>query len=188
MKSPYHFIVTPKGGDRYNHTNKEGIIVSVSKEDASHSNRIAIVVETPVGYDGPIKNGYELIVHHNVFKFYNDMKGRERSGRSFLFGDRFFVENDRWFMYREPGGEWKTHDKYCFVAPEKLEQDFWMTIPGLEFHLTGRLAYSNQELEQLGVHQGNLVGFTPGSEYEFEIDGKRMYRMFTENICLTIHE
>lgn len=187
MKSPHYFILEPKGGDRYNHT-KDDLIVSVSKEDASHSNRIGIVVETPVGYSGPVCIGDEMIVHHNVFKFYNDMKGRERNGRSYLFDNKFFVEDDRWFMYRKPGGDWQTHDKYCFVSPETIDHDFWMAVPGLDRHLIGRLAYSNEELNDLGINQGDLIGFTPGSEYEFEIDGEKMYRMFTENICMTIHD
>ena len=41
-------------------------------------------VATPLGYDGEIVVGDLLLVHHNVFKFYNDMKGRQKSGKSFF--------------------------------------------------------------------------------------------------------
>jgi hypothetical protein len=35
--------------------------------------------------------GDTLLVHHNVFKFYNDIKGVERSGRSYFMDDLFFI-------------------------------------------------------------------------------------------------
>lgn len=190
MKSPFGFIIEPVNGQRYN-THKEiageKIIISTSKEDAGNSNRIGLVVSTPMGYEGPVKPGFFMIVHHNVFKFYSDMKGREKSGRSFLMDNKFIVDPDQWFMYKEPGGEWQTHDKYCFVEPKEINS-FWMKVPGIEKHLVGQLAYSNDQLAELGLKKGDLVGFTPESEYEFEIDGKIMYRMFTNNICIKIDE
>ena len=93
MKSPTDFIVTPVNNRRYNNTKKIGgidFIVSSSQEDHKFSNREAIVIETPLGYTGPIKKGDTLLVHHNVFKYYNDMYGRQKSGRSFFKDDIFF--------------------------------------------------------------------------------------------------
>ena len=87
MKSPFDFIVTPLDGKRYNNIKKIGsvdFITSTSEEDFKASNRYAEVVETPIGYTGAIKTGDVLLVHHNVFKFYNDIKGRQRSGRSYF--------------------------------------------------------------------------------------------------------
>ena len=51
-------------------------IISSSKEDHTVSNRYAIVKELPLGYKGEVSIGDTLLVHHNVFKYYNDMKGR----------------------------------------------------------------------------------------------------------------
>jgi hypothetical protein len=67
MKSPYMFIVRPQDGKRYANIN-DGLIVSASQEDHRFSNRVAEVVEVPINYDGPIKTGNLLLVHHNVFK------------------------------------------------------------------------------------------------------------------------
>jgi co-chaperonin GroES (HSP10) len=184
MRSPHGFIVTPEEGSRYK-TKRGEIIISTSKEDSKNSSRIAKVVEPPLGYKGPISSGDLLVVHHNVFKYYNDMKGLERSGKSFLSGNLFFVEPDQWFMYKKQGGEWTTHDKYCFVEPKPLNS-FFMKVPGIDYHLVGQVAYSNDQLSELGVEKGDFVGFTPESEYEFEIDGVKLYRMFTNNICIKI--
>ena len=181
MKSPFCFIVEPAGGTRYDSI-RNGIIVSSSKEDARYSNRQAVVVETPLGYEGEISPGDTLLVHHNVFKYYNDIHGREKSGRSFLKEGQYIVDPDQWFMYKKDG-EWKAIDKYCFVEPVSIKKH-WINSPGLSRHLTGKIAYSNKQLESIGVYQGDLIGFTPDSEYEFDIDGKTLYRMFTSNICL----
>ena len=94
MKSPFSFIVKAYNERRYDNIKNVGgveFITSVSKEDHTSSNRFAIVVETPVGYTGPIQPGDQLLVHHNVFKYYNDMKGVERSGKSYFKDDLFLL-------------------------------------------------------------------------------------------------
>jgi hypothetical protein len=98
MRSPFYFIAKPVNGKRYDNTKMFGsveLIVSTSEEDHKFSNRFAEVVELPLGYKGPIRIGYTLLVHHNVFKFYNDMKGRQKSGKSFFRDDLFFIESDQ---------------------------------------------------------------------------------------------
>jgi len=85
MKSPFSFIVEPYNGRRYDNIKKIGdvnLIISSSKEDHTVSNRFAKVISTPINYSGEIVPGDILLVHHNVFKFYNDMKGVEKSGKS----------------------------------------------------------------------------------------------------------
>src|SRR5210317_1041750 len=101
MKSPFYFIVEPFGGRRYDNVKKVGdidFITSTSQEDHTVSNRYAKVIECPSGYNGPIKPGNILLVHHNVFKIYYDMQGKERSGFSFLKDNTFFLESNQFFM------------------------------------------------------------------------------------------
>jgi len=101
MQSPFNFIVKPHKGTRYNNTVEwEGVefTTNTSEEEAKFSNRKAIVVSVPLGYDGPIKEGHTLLVHHNVFKFYNDMYGQRKSGRSFFREDLFFVDTEQFFQ------------------------------------------------------------------------------------------
>jgi hypothetical protein len=35
-----------------------------------------------------------------------------------------------------------------------------------------------------GIKEGSLVGFTPRSEYEFLIEGERLYRITTDSIAI----
>ena len=76
MKSPNQFIVVPANERRYDNVkNVEGLelIINTSEESAEFSNREAVVLSTPLNYNGPIEEGDTILVHHNVFKYYNDM-------------------------------------------------------------------------------------------------------------------
>ena len=119
MKSPNMFIVRPINGRRYDNIKNIGgldIITSVSQEDHESSNRYAEVVETPINYTGEITKGDTLLVHHNVFKLYYDMRGREKSGASYFKDDLFFVDYEQFFLYKH-NDNWKSHSKYCFIKP-----------------------------------------------------------------------
>ena len=187
MKSPYSFIVKPMGGNRYvGSKDIEGVdfIVNTSEENHKASNRIAEVVETPIGYDGDIKAGDLLIVHHNVFKFYNDMYGRKKSGKSFFKDDLFFVDGDQFYMYRR-GDDWVAHDKYCFIKPiKKLTKS--IDTNDKEEPLMGEMIYPNSYMKSKGVEKGNIVAYQPGCNYEFIVDGERMYRLYDHQITMVL--
>jgi hypothetical protein len=142
------------------------------------------VVEVPVGYSGPIKKGDKLLVHHNVFKFYNDMKGRRKSGRSFFRDDIFFVEPDQFYLYRRDG-KWYTYDRYCFVKPIPAI-DSYIKKPFTNEPLMGTMVYPNAYLLTQGVREGDKVCFKPDSEYEFNVDGEKLYRMFDHQITMVL--
>ncbi len=187
MKSPFYFIVEPVKNRRYNNTiDIDGVdfITSTSKEDFKFSNREGVVIETPSNYKGPIKKGDKLLVHHNVFKYYNDMRGRERSGKSFLKDNTFFVDDTQYFAYNN-GVEWRSVRNCCFVKPVE-KKDFYLFKLGTDEPLTGELVIDNEELKDMGLSVGDIVCFTPHSEYEFNVDGEVMYRMYTHNITMTV--
>ena len=101
MQSPFSFIVRPVNGTRYDNVKKIAdldFLISVSKEDHKTANRYAQVVSTPINYSGDVNIGDILLVHHNVFKYYNDMYGREKSGKSFFKDDLFFIDFDQIFF------------------------------------------------------------------------------------------
>jgi hypothetical protein len=187
MKSPYLFLTKPYKGGRYNNTKNIGgvdIITSTSEEDHRYSNRLAEVVSTPIKYDGDVKEGDILLVHHNVFKFYNDMKGRRKSGMGFFKDDLFFVEPDQFYMYND-GEKWNTHGRYCFTKPISVE-DSYIYKPLTEEPLMGEMRYTNKYLRSQGISEGDKICFKPESEYEFEVDGEKLYRMFDHQITVKL--
>ncbi len=60
MRSPFYFIVKPLTGKRYDNSKKIGgidFITSTSEENHLASNRKAVVISTPLGYQGEIEPG-----------------------------------------------------------------------------------------------------------------------------------
>jgi hypothetical protein len=187
MRSPFYFIVEPLEGKRYNNSKDISgmdFITSSSQENHMASNREAIVISIPLNYKGPVTKGDTLLVHHNVFKFYYDMKGREKSGKSYFKDNLFFVDNEQFFLYKQ-NDQWFSHYKYCFVEPIPAEESFLMKNFDEE-PLMGKMKYPNAYLESKGVREGMKVGFKPESEYEFEVDGEKLYRMFDHQITLML--
>ena len=187
MRSPFQFIVRPREGRRYDNTvDWEGaeFITSTSEEDHSASNRYADVVQVPLAYSGKIKVGDTLLVHHNVFKFYNDIKGRRKSGKSFFKDDLFFVDNDQFFMWYD-GEKWNAHDRYCFIEPVDVEESY-LYKPISREPLIGVIRHPNKYLLSQGINEGDKVSFTPDSEYEFNVDGIKMYRVYDHQITIKL--
>ena len=48
--------------------------------------------------------------------------------------------------------------------------------------LIGIIKYTDNTIKD--IKQNDLVGFTPHSEYEFIIDGERLYRVLTNSISI----
>ena len=187
MQSPFFFIAKPVNGKRYDNTREIGgvdFIVSTSEEDHKFSNRYAEVVEVPLHYTGPIEPGDILLVHHNVFKYYNDIKGRQKSGRSFFRDDNFFIETDQFFLYKK-GSTWNAYDRYCFVKPIAAI-DSYIKKPFNEEPLMAEMKYPNDYLKSKGINAGDLVCFVPDSEYEFTVDGEKLYRMYDTQIAIKL--
>lgn len=185
MRSPYNFVVRPVNGRRYDNVVDMGgieLITSVSLEDHTVSNRYAEVIETPISYTGEIEKGDILLVHHNVFKFYFDMKGRKKSGRSFFKDDLFFVDYDQFFLYNH-NGKWKSHSDYCFIKPAEKEEHYLISS-GTEQPLVGYVKYPDSILESIGLKEGDKVSYLPHSEYPFEIDGEKLYRMKSNRVAI----
>lgn len=188
MRSPFDFIVRPVDGRRYDNIKNIGgidFITSVSTEDHKSSNRFAEVVSTPINYKGDIEPGDILLVHHNVFKYYYDMKGRQRSGRSYLKDDLFFVSYDQFFLYKKNNSDWVVNGDYCFIEPSEKQSHYLYSL-GTEQPLTGYVRYIDSNLKEKGVKEGDLVTYLPHSEYPFDVDGKKMYRMKSNRVTLWI--
>ena len=177
MKSIFNFIVTPKE-KRYNNTKKIGdkeLILNTEIFNHRNVSRNAIVLETPVMSCFEVQKGDEVIIHHNIFRRWRDVKNRERNSRSWLDEDRYLVYLDQIYAYKKDN-EWKAFTGYSFIKPLK-NKDIFSTEK--EQALIGVVKYTDGSIKK-----GDLVGFTPGSEYEFIIEGERLYRVPTNKITI----
>ena len=177
MKSVYNFVVTPKG-ERYNNKKKvdEGeLILNTEIFNHQYVNREATVISTPIIGETDIKAGDTVIVHHNVFRRWHNVKGIEKNSRSYFNESTYFINQDQIFLYKR-NKEWTAPKGYCFVKPLKAQNPLNID---LEKPLQGVVKYSDGTVEV-----NDLVGFRPSSEYEFIVDGERLYRVLSNFITI----
>jgi len=179
MRSLFDFIVSPDG-DRYKNSIKVGdkdLIMNTEIFNHQYVNREAVVLKTPIAIDTKIKEGDKLIVHHNVFRRWHNVKGIEKNSRSYISDDEFAINEDQIFLHKpKDASEWSATDGYCFVQPIKSTDKL---VEDSEEPLMGIVKYTDGS-----CNEGELVGFTPVSMYEFIIGGKRLYRVMTKFITI----
>ena len=177
MKSIYGFVIEPKG-KRYNNTVKVGnvdLVVNTEIFNHQYVNREATVLSTPRINNTDIKEGDTVLVHHNVFRRWHDVKGVERNSKSYFKNNQYIIQEDQIFLYKG-NDDWKALPGYCFVQPLKAVDQFNIES---ERPLLGIVKYSDGLTEV-----GDLVGFDPVSTYEFVVDGVRMYRALSKFITI----
>ena len=177
MISVYNFVVKPKG-ERYNNTKKfDGgeLILNTDIFQHQYVNREAIVISTPIIGDTDIKPGDTVVVHHNVFRRWHNVKGIEKNSKSYFNEDTYFINHDQIFLYKR-NEKWIAPKGYCFVMPLKAQNPLNVC---LEKPLQGIVKYTDGTIEV-----NSLIGFTPNSEYEFIVDGERLYRVLSNFITI----
>ena len=182
MRSVFSFIVKPVG-DRYNNKLKIGekeLVLNTKIESFKSVNNLAEVISTPLAYSTDIKVGDLVIIHHNVFRRFYDIRGNQKNSRAYFINDMYFCDIDQIYLYKNDG-DWKSFGDRCFIKPLKntshLNSD-------KERKLIGILKYGNSSLESLKINEGDLVGYTPGGEFDFVIEGQRLYCMKSNDIVI----
>jgi hypothetical protein len=167
MRSPHGFVVKPNEGKLYKNTTKIGsmdFILSSSIENHNVVNREAIVSTTPSRYQGLIKDGAKVIVHHNVFRKTFAYGGREQFSSDKIEEGTYLVPVESVYAYKNsPEDKWSAVSPWCFVRPSKDK-------------LHGEVVF--------GKDEGSQIVFIPDSEYEFRVDGETLYRIDINDICL----
>jgi hypothetical protein len=182
MTSIFSFIVKPVG-ERYNNKVKvadKELIVNTKIESFKSVNSVAEVVALPLAYSTDIKVGDIVVIHHNVFRVFYDIRGNKKNSRSYFMEDLYFCDPDQIYLYKNTG-KWKSFGDRCFVKPIKNKD--YLNV-SKEQRLIGILKYGNSSLEALKINEGDLVGYTPYGEFDFVIDGQRLYCMKSNDIVI----
>tara|TARA_R110000822_G_scaffold100747_2_gene226532 strand:- start:5 stop:598 length:594 start_codon:yes stop_codon:yes gene_type:complete len=178
VKSLYEFIVKPVN-ERYDNTKKIGedsLILNTNIKNHKFVSKKAVVVSTPAAFKTPINIGDEVYIHHNIFRRWHDQRGVSRNSSKFFKDDMYFVNPEQIYMYNL-----KPHLNYCFIKPI-LNKDYLSNKK--EQPNVGIVKYTNKSLEALGIKPKELITFTPNSEFEFIINGERLYCMKSNDIAL----
>jgi len=173
MNAYKDFIVSPIG-ERYDNTKQvddKRLILNTEVSNHQFVNRLAKVIATPLLFQSPINVGDEVIVHHNVFRRWYDVKGREKNSRSYWKEDKYIISEDQIYLYNN-----KAMPGYSFIKPLKSNDKF---TNDKERPLIGVVKYSDGSF-----NINDLVGFAPSMEYEFIINGERLYRVMNKFITI----
>ena len=182
MKSFSSFIVKPVGARYDNSKTVDGkeLILNTRIESFRAVNNMAEVISVPLLYETDIKVGDKVIIHHNVFRRFYDMKGKQKNSSAYYMEDMYFVQLDQIYLYGDTG-KWKSFGDRCFVMPIKNKDSFKLEK---EQRLIGILKYGNDSLNKLKINPGDLVGYRPYGEFEFIIDDQRLYCMKSNDIVI----
>ena len=173
MKAYKDFIISPIG-ERYNNSKKvddKELILNTEIFNHQYVNRLAKVIATPLLFQSPLKVGDEVMVHHNIFRRWHDAKGRERNSRSYWKEDKYIISEDQIYLYNN-----KAMPGFSFVKPIKSNDKLDIKK---EKPLVGIIKYSDGAFEK-----EELVGFMPSMEYEFIVNGERLYRVMNKFITI----
>jgi hypothetical protein len=170
----------------------KSLIVNSTIESVEHINRVATIVSAPCFT--VLKTGDKVIVHHNIFRLRNDVKGNTAQSNFHIEGNTYFVPLTEVFMVKSVGdSDWKAMNPYCFVKPVLKKEElklFSLSIQEGSYkgreEGVGEMCYPNEDLTAQGVKRGDKVKFTANSEYEFNIDGVLYYKMSTRDITAVL--
>jgi hypothetical protein len=184
MKAVYNFVVQPVKS-RYNNTKDiDGKELILNTEIFNHQyvSREAIVKAIPTVGETDIKVGDTVIVHHNVFRRWHNQHGIEKNSRAYIDEENYLVQPDQIFLHKPKAifsyhnRKWQAMKGYCFVTPIKSTDKL---NTNKEEPLMGVVKYTDGT-----VNEGDLIGFRPSSEYEFVVDGQRLYRLLSQFITI----
>ena len=102
MNAYKDFIISPIG-HRYNNSvrvNDKELILNTEIFNHQYINRVGVVYKVPLYNPLNLIEGDQVIVHHNVFRRWHDIKNREKNSRSFLNEDEYLVSQDQLYMYK----------------------------------------------------------------------------------------
>ena len=176
MKAYKDFIVSPVG-QRYNNSKKVGekeLILNTEIYNHQFVNRLAKVIATPLLFQSPINVGDEVIVHHNIFRRWHNVKGKEKNSRSYWKEDKYLITEDQIYLYKKK--DWEAMPGFSFVKPLKATNSFNTED---EKPLVGIIKYSDGTFKN-----GELVGYIPKIQCEDFINGERLYRVMNKFITI----
>ena len=179
MKAPFNYIIYTE--HRYNNETDSGLVINteITERDGEFVNRVGTVVAAPIHDMLYIPVGSKVIVHHNIFRRWYDVRGIEKNGSAFWSENEYIVGQESIYAY-DSGDGWVSCDEFVFIDP--LEDRTGLLNTRRPY--VGYIHIGNDKSPPVGAK----IAFTPNSEYFFEIDGKRLYRVYLKDICILFNE
>ena len=177
------------------------LILSNVMEEKRNTTRCGVVIKPPIKNKLKLESGDIIYFHHNEVSTSKIPDGSggvmEMQGRgSFLPSKKLFLINADNIYLIQRGDKLIEIDPYCFVAPyntKKVDEDKYkhVIIPEelnkIESEKLGIVRYSCDTLRARNINEGDVVGFTRYSKYEFPINDEKLFRMNADWIIFKKH-
>lgn len=178
MQAVHDFLVKPVG-ERYNNTKEvNGVQLILNTELQNHQfvNRRAEVISAPLLNAHGIQKGDHVLIHHNVFRRFYDIRGVEKNSRAYFTEDKYFCQYDQIYMV-DKGDGWEPLPGFTFIQPLI---DTRLLTRGKEIPLWGVVTHPDKSID--GISKDDIVSFEPRSEFEFVVEDMKLYRIKSNEI------
>jgi hypothetical protein len=123
-------------------------------------------------FNTPIKIDDEVIVHHNVFRRWYNIKGVEKNSRCYFEDNKYIVSGDQIFLYKKD--KWISTPGYTFVKSIVNEDNYSIEK---ERNFIGVVKYSDGTF-----NENEVIGFGPNMRMEYIIEGQKLWRVMNKYI------
>lgn len=187
MNLLYYFVVKlPKLTNDEIALGDQKIFIDTRFEEFDHRVNEGEVVHVPLKFDTPVKPGDTLYFHHNVV-INGGMPFADYKDHYVVSFDPKVAVNSHAYAYRPQG----TQDIVPLSGWSILEPSFEEELSNDLLHLdhlerpprTEAMVYvDSDDLRELGVSKGDIVGFQKNRDYTFKIDGQDYFRTRTTDL------
>lgn len=163
------------------------LYVDPKYDEFSHRKTSGEVVAVPLKYNTGVKEGDTIYFHHHVV--INGGQKMQYGEDLYLvrYSDTRATENQAIAHKSKETGEVKPMKGWSLLTPYMEEtpklSEIIETVELTEKPYTnGIVAFDSDELAEIGVKKGDIVGFKKNHDYEVDIDGEKYFRVRTEDL------
>ena len=145
------------------------------------------VISVPFKYDTPVQVGDTLYFHHLVVMNDGQVLADLKDHYLVKFSPSIATNNQSIGYKSKDTGLFHPLNKWSVLAPyEEPKVKMSEIIDVVEFNeppvTKGVVAFDSDELSEIGVKKGDVVGFKKNHDYRFKIDGIEYYRTRVEDL------
>lgn len=163
------------------------LYVDPKYDEFSHRKTSGEVVAVPLKYNTGVKEGDTIYFHHHVV--INGGQKMQYGEDLYLvrYSDTRATENQAIAHKSKDTGEVKPMKGWSLLTPYMEEapklSEIIETVELTERpYINGIVAFDSEDLQDMGVKKGDIVGFKKNHDYEVDIDGEKYFRVRTEDL------
>jgi len=163
------------------------LYVDPKYDEFSHRKTSGEVVAVPLKYNTGVKEGDTIYFHHHVV--INGGQKMQYGEDLYLvrYSDARATENQAIAHKSKDTGEVKPMKGWSLLTPYMEEapklSEIIETVELTERpYINGIVAFDSEDLQDMGVKKGDIVGFKKNHDYEVDIDGEKYFRVRTEDL------